>query len=644
MTTIDNLTLNPPPATEETLLTNDDTIVSLEQQETETDTGHEMDDEIIEERVEIGSEISLEDTLVNNRGLKVLFLSSDTGGGHRASAEALAGQFQILFPGSTYELLDVASEAYLPPYNSIVSYYKHLSAHPTQWKILYGVSNSKAMERVFETNIKVMTLMCERSMRRKLKTYQADVVVSVHPLMTSVPIQSCAKISHETGKHLPIFTVVTDLGSAHFTWFANGVEKMFVGSQQIYDLAKDRGKVPDEKIVLLGLPIRHEFSVQAEKLGDRMSPQGKEYQRKVRQELGLPALDRKTLLVMGGGEGVGSLSNIVDALYIELVKQRIDAVILVVCGRNEKLKKALEERNWPQVMERSRVQKTSLRSRYFNSFSDPLAGCGEVSDTAGCIESGVVTKSLRRILSSGSLSISRSENALFVPSPTRLELEEEKKTQEEGNTAFGGGEENKAQKPLQFRSASIGSFEVESDLLPRVDERAAGVHPAVTMSTDEIFNVQQPPNQAYGSVETVHSSGNVTVVGLGFVTRMAEYMVAADVLVSKAGPGTISEAAAVSLPVMLTSFLPGQEEGNVGYVVDGGFGSYCDDSDPGVMAEEVARWLTDEEKLTVLSKAAKAKGVPYAARDIVQQIGDSSLKWRAHNEAVHKSQGEVKTN
>jgi len=33
---------------------------------------------------------------------------------------------------------------------------------------------------------------------------------------------------------------------------------------------------------------------------------------------------------------------------------------------------------------------------------------------------------------------------------------------------------------------------------------------------------------------------------------MAEYMVAADVLVSKAGPGTIAEAAAVGLPVMLS--------------------------------------------------------------------------------------------
>ena len=33
------------------------------------------------------------------------------------------------------------------------------------------------------------------------------------------------------------------------------------------------------------------------------------------------------------------------------------------------------------------------------------------------------------------------------------------------------------------------------------------------------------------------ATGDVKVVGLGFVTQMAEFMVAADILVSKAGPG-----------------------------------------------------------------------------------------------------------
>ena len=568
------------------------------------------------------------------QGLKVLFLSSDTGGGHRASAEALAKQFELLYPGSTYELLDVASEAYLPPYNSIVSYYKHLSAHPAQWKLLYGVSNSRAMERVVDTNIKVMSLMCERSIRKKLKGFEADVVVSVHPLMTSIPNLSCTKISHETGKHLPMFTVITDLGSAHSTWFASGVERLFVGSQQIYTLAKDRHRVPEEKIVLVGLPIRHDFSVQAEKLGDRMSPEGKEYQRQVRADLGFPVTDRKTILVMGGGEGVGSLSNIVDALYVEFVSQGIDAVILVVCGRNEKLKKSLAERDYAQVLERGKGDRKAPTTSYNRAMFSDIGGCVEVSAAAGCIESGLVTNSLRKILSSGSLMPSESA---FIPSPTNGETEEEKKAESHDET-----------KMLHFKSASIGAIGYEhadmtnddSDSSEPVDievtenviepELKEEEQPEEEKATEEAPAVEQKEEKRISNVS--HSPGKVVVVGLGFVTEMAKYMVAADVLVSKAGPGTISEAAAVSLPVMLTSFLPGQEEGNVDYVVDGKFGAYCHDSDPPAIAEEVADWLSHEDKLAELSQAARSKGAPFAARDIVKQIGDSTLNWIDLNE------------
>ena len=235
------------------------------------------------------------------KGLKVLFLSSDTGGGHRASAESLARQFQLLYPGSTYDLLDVVEKDGVPPYNSLVGYYKHLSAHPAQWKLVYSVSNSRAFEMLADAHLK---LMCERAVRRRIKGYDPDVVVSVHPLMCNVPVLSCKKITNETGKQLPMFSVVTDLGSAHCLWFANGVERMFVGSDQIYELAKTRGRVPDDKLAKIGLPIRHDFAEQSEKLGDRMSPEGKAYQQSVQKELGLPITEGeyKTILVMGGGE------------------------------------------------------------------------------------------------------------------------------------------------------------------------------------------------------------------------------------------------------------------------------------------------------------------------------------------------------
>lgn len=376
-----------------------------------------------------------------------------------------------------------------------------------------------------------------------------------------------------------MFTVVTDLGSAHCLWFANGVEKMFVGSEKVKALAKARGKVPDEKLVLAGLPIRHDFAIQAEKLGDRMSPAGQAYQVQMRTELGLPHTDRPTILAMGGGEGVGSLERIVDALYVELVSQGIDALILVVCGRNEKLKKALATRDWEDVFHTW----SNAKARYGIGRSSMMDACGtSIATSAGCIESSAVTGSIRRMLSTGTMG--NMGNMISVPT------EEE---QMENNVAPEEKKDDKtAQTSDDFETASIALADSLEGKMP----------------------------------------GNVHVQGLGFVTQMAEYMVATDVLVTKAGPGTISEAAALSLPVMLTSFLPGQEEGNIDYVVEGGFGAYVNVSDPIGIAEEVCMWLSDDERRANLSRAAKACGAPHAARDIAQQIGDSAMKWRELNQ------------
>ena len=56
-------------------------------------------------------------------------------------------------------------------------------------------------------------------------------------------------------------------------------------------------------------------------------------------------------------------------------------------------------------------------------------------------------------------------------------------------------------------------------------------------------------------------TSNVVVVR-GFVDNIHEYMGACDCLV-EAGPGTIAEAMTRGLPIVLSSFLPGQEAGNV---------------------------------------------------------------------------------
>jgi hypothetical protein len=53
---------------------------------------------------------------------------------------------------------------------------------------------------------------------------------------------------------------------------------------------------------------------------------------------------------------------------------------------------------------------------------------------------------------------------------------------------------------------------------------------------------------------------------------MPEMMHAADVIITKAGPGSICEALACNLPIILSGFVPGQESGNVTFVTENGAG------------------------------------------------------------------------
>jgi len=59
---------------------------------------------------------------------------------------------------------------------------------------------------------------------------------------------------------------------------------------------------------------------------------------------------------------------------------------------------------------------------------------------------------------------------------------------------------------------------------------------------------------------------------LGYCDNVPELMRAADLLVTKAGPGAIAEASIAEVPVVVYDFIPGQERGNLDYVRTNGIG------------------------------------------------------------------------
>jgi len=110
-----------------------------------------------------------------------------------------------------------------------------------------------------------------------------------------------------------------------------------------------------------------------------------------------------------------------------------------------------------------------------------------------------------------------------------------------------------------------------------------------------------------------------TVVS-GFVDHIWDWMAASDCIITKAGPGMIAEALALGLPILLSGYIPGQESGNVPYVLKHGVGVYVED--PWQIAEVISSWFGSERaNLVQMAEKAREMGCPQATFQIVEEIG-----------------------
>jgi 1,2-diacylglycerol 3-beta-galactosyltransferase len=105
----------------------------------------------------------------------------------------------------------------------------------------------------------------------------------------------------------------------------------------------------------------------------------------------------------------------------------------------------------------------------------------------------------------------------------------------------------------------------------------------------------------------------------GFVENMPELMQASDAVVTKAGPGTISEALISGLPLFLTGYVPGQEEGNVKFVTDRAVGYYAPQVRKLVKAVRHS-FVEDRPEFDRMQGHAEAVGRTDAASEIAQLI------------------------
>lgn len=105
----------------------------------------------------------------------------------------------------------------------------------------------------------------------------------------------------------------------------------------------------------------------------------------------------------------------------------------------------------------------------------------------------------------------------------------------------------------------------------------------------------------------------------GFTSEMYKMMSASNILITKAGSLTISEAFVAGLPMLLYEALPGQEEGNLRFVVDTETGLYAPSSK--TMVRRLRELLVDDDsRLKRYASNAKKLGRPDAVWKIAESI------------------------
>lgn len=124
--------------------------------------------------------------------------------------------------------------------------------------------------------------------------------------------------------------------------------------------------------------------------------------------------------------------------------------------------------------------------------------------------------------------------------------------------------------------------------------------------------------ELYESVKQKADKSRHRVKVLGFTDRIRDFMGTADLLISKPGGMTLTEAMNMQLPMLLNQPIPGPETDNARYMSDRGIGRWLRIDEP--LAHVVEELVMSKEKLTQMGQSAAKHKRPYAAKKIVDNI------------------------
>jgi 1,2-diacylglycerol 3-beta-galactosyltransferase len=254
---------------------------------------------------------------------KILFLFSDTGGGHRSAAEAIIEALKIEYEDRIRTtMVDVFREYAPPPLQHVPELYPRMVRAPRAWGLGFHLSDGQRRAKLIDASTWPYV---RRNVRALIVQHPSDLIVSVHPLAIAPALRALRSL----GKlQVPLVTVVTDLVTGHALWYHRKAALTLVPTRAAFQRAVDC-RLDPKRVKVVGLPVADRF---CQPVGDKNA---------LRAQLEWPT-EQPVILLVGGGEGMGPLEENAHAID----EARLPAILVVIAGRNKDLEARLEAHNW----------------------------------------------------------------------------------------------------------------------------------------------------------------------------------------------------------------------------------------------------------------------------------------------------------
>lgn len=234
-----------------------------------------------------------------------------TGHGHKSISDALVEQLKK-YDDVEVEVVDGFSLIGKAALEASKFYGPMTRRAKDLWRLTYTVANQNA--QALETMIS--SLIHDRFMK-KLIAFTPDLIVTVHAMFTT----SVLNLLEHYHLKIPFVTLQADIINIHKAWCNPRATLTLCPTEEAMESSLMHG-MPKSKLKVCGFPTRERFCEVA-----RRSTRP-DYQEGHTLEC----------ILMSGGEGSGNMLK-----YAEVILKHVHSNLRVICGRNLRLKQALED-------------------------------------------------------------------------------------------------------------------------------------------------------------------------------------------------------------------------------------------------------------------------------------------------------------